>query len=96
MDRKKNKIINKKAIALNYKKDEIAPKLVSKGKGKDAKKIIDMANENSIPVITDSNLTDTIYQLEINDYIPQELYEIIAAIYSYVMKKREIKNEEEN
>ncbi len=88
---------NKKSIALKYEKEkDIAPKLISKGKGKEAEKILKMADDYDIPVITDSNLTDNLYQLSINENIPEELFEIIATIYSFVMRKKENKNEKED
>ncbi len=95
-EKKKGSILKSKSVALHYNKSEIAPKLVAKGSGINAKKIIDIAKENDIPVITDSNLTDNIYQLEINEFVPEELFEILATIYSFVMKKREIKDEKED
>ncbi|MFN3411258.1 MAG: EscU/YscU/HrcU family type III secretion system export apparatus switch protein [Exilispira sp.] len=96
MDETERKRLSKKTCALKYNSDEPAPRLISKGKGMDAEKIIEEASRNGIPVISDDNLADNLYRLQINEFIPEELFEIIAAIYSYVMKKKENRNEKED
>ncbi|MCR4421517.1 MAG: EscU/YscU/HrcU family type III secretion system export apparatus switch protein [Exilispira sp.] len=96
MNKKYPKKYNKKSVALKYEKKNIAPKIVSKGEGKESEKILKMADDYNIPIITDSNLTDNLYQLNINDTIPKELFEIVATIYSFVMRKKENKNEKED
>lgn len=93
-DRKKELI--KKSIALKYKMGEISPRIVSKGKGKIAEKIIEQASKYDITIIRDKEITDNLYRLEINDFIPYELFEVIASVYTFVMRKKEFKNEKEN
>jgi Uncharacterized homolog of the cytoplasmic domain of flagellar protein FhlB len=62
----------KKAIALKYERGkDNAPRLVAKGKGYIAQKIIELAKENQIPVIQDEKLLSAAYNLDIYEEIPQ-------------------------
>lgn len=82
---------NKKAVALMYDPDNQAPQVVASGKGAIAKKIIDTAKENDVPLYKDTNLTDTLLKLDIGDCIPPELYGVVAEILVYVDKMDKIK-----
>ena len=71
---------NKKAIALKYQLTDIAPEISAKGKGKMAEKIIDLAIENGIYIKEDPEIADILYYLDIGQYIPEQLYNVIAGI----------------
>ena len=76
-----------KAIALKYEKDEDnAPKILTKGRGLLAEKIIEIAKKNEIPIHKDQVLTEILDNIEIDYEIPQFLFEIIAEIYAYTYK----------
>ena len=74
----------KKAVALSYDPDDSAPKIVATGKGKLAEKIVKTAREAKVPVHQDNKLADTLSKLDIGDYIPPELYEVVAEILVFV------------
>lgn len=74
----------KKAVALMYDPDDHAPQVVASGKGALAERIIDRAKEHDVPTYVDKGLTDTLMKLEIGDYIPPELYGVVAEILVYV------------
>ncbi len=82
---------SEKAAALKYRhgKDS-APKLVAKGKGKVAEKIIEIAKAHGIPVQEDEELVEFLSMLDLYQEIPPELYravaEILAFIYSLKIK----------
>lgn len=80
----KNKHKNKTAIALSYDPDESAPKIIATGKGYLADKILRVADESHIPVHKDVQLAGTLSKLDIGDYIPPELYEVVAEILIFV------------
>ncbi len=82
----KRKIKGKEtAVALRYDVDEyVAPKIVGKGKGEVAKKIIEKANENKIPVYKDEKLANQLSAMEMDSYIPEELYEAVAQILAFI------------
>lgn len=74
------------AIALQYKQGEQnAPKLLAKGIDFLALKIKDIARENKVPIVENPALARALYdQVEIEDEIPNEFYQAIAEIFTYV------------
>ncbi len=75
----------KKAVALSYKQDnDEAPRLSAKGAGDTAEKIIELAKKNNIPIQEDANLVGLLSQLELNQKIPSELYEVVAEIFAFI------------
>lgn len=81
----------KKAVALSYEPSEGAPKIVAQGQGLVAEKIIDKGKENDVPLYEDSKLAGTLMKLEIGDYIPEELYGVVAQILVFVDNMDRIK-----
>ncbi len=75
----------KKAVAIKYNKEEDdAPKVVAKGKNLIAEKIGKIAKENDIYIKKNANLANELYKLNINEEIPEELYEAVAKILIYI------------
>lgn len=91
MDERDKKPKVKQAIALEYDPGEVAPKVVASGKGALAEKIIEKAQEADVPLHQDSKLASTLSKLEIGDYIPPELYEVVAEILVFVDEMEKIK-----
>lgn len=79
-----HKIRNKTAIALSYDADDTAPKVIASGRGYLADKMIQTAKENSVPVHRDEKLANTLSKLEIGEYIPPELYNVVAEVLVFV------------
>ena len=77
----------KKAIGIRYKEEkDSAPKIIAKGQGKLAEKIIKIAEENGIHIKKDKNLLEILYKMDIAEEIPEELYEVLAEILTYVYR----------
>ncbi|MBN2651663.1 MAG: EscU/YscU/HrcU family type III secretion system export apparatus switch protein [Spirochaetales bacterium] len=74
----------KKAVAINYKEGSYAPKILSKGGGVFAEKILEKAEEYDIPIVEDGDLVEILFASEIFDYIPEDVFEITATILAYV------------
>lgn len=74
----------KKAVALAYDPKDQAPQVVAAGKGELAERIIQRAKEHDVPTYVDKGLADTLSHLDIGDYIPPELYGVVAEILFYV------------
>ena len=72
------------AVAIKYDPGEVAPKIIATGKGKVAEKIIETAKENDVALHKDSKLSNTLSKLDIGEYIPPELYEVVAEILVFV------------
>lgn len=77
----------KAAVAIQYNRQAMtAPKVVAKGRGIVAERLIAMARENKIPVLEDKLLVETLEQLNLNQEIPPELYQVVAEILVVVYK----------
>lgn len=83
-----------KAVALRYSMEEdAAPIVIASGYGHIADKIIDIAENQGIPVFRDDSAASMLCMLEVGRTIPPELYEIVAAIYVQLLKTSDsIKN----
>ena len=79
------------AIALSYKAGEEAPKGIATGKGYVAEKILDKAKEVDIPIHKDEKVANALADLELGEYIPRELYEVVAEIMVFVGNMDKIK-----
>lgn len=76
-----------KAVALRYDTERYnAPVVVASGCGEIAKKIIDVAEKNGIPVYRDDSAASLMCMLRVGSNIPPELYEVVAAIYISLLK----------
>ncbi len=73
-----------KAVVLSYSShQDIAPRIVAKGRGELAKRIIQLARENNLPMFTDPALADFLLQLAVGDPIPPVVYQVVAEIYAF-------------
>lgn len=80
-------MMNKKAVALRYDENrDVAPVIVASGLGYLAEKIVEIANENGVPVYEDNSLATVLTQLDLGTAIPEELYQAIVDIYTYFLK----------
>lgn len=81
-----NRIMNKKAVALKYDENgKKAPVIVASGKGYMAEKIVEIANENDVPVYEDNSLASVLSQLDLGCEIPQELYKAVVDLYVFFL-----------
>lgn len=82
---------NKSAVALEYEPSEKAPKVIASGRGYLAEKIINAAEEEDIPIHQDAKLTKSLENIEIGEFIPQELYQVVAEVLVFVDAMDKIK-----
>lgn len=76
------------AIALKYDpKTMHAPQVLAKGAGPIALKIKEMARFHHIPCVENKPLARTLFkEIEVNQYIPRELYKAVAEVLAYVYR----------
>ena len=75
------------AAALRYRQgDDAAPRLVAKGMGKIAEKIIETAREAGIPIHEDPDLVALLMTLNIDAMIPPELYVAVAEVLAFIYR----------
>lgn len=85
MSEEKKKL--KEVVALTYKQNlENAPTVIAKGKGSIAENLIKIAQEHHIPIQEDPSLVALLGQLDINESIPEELYQAVAEVFAFVYR----------
>lgn len=74
------------AVALLYNRDEgVAPKVTAKGRDLVAQNIKKVAAENKVPIVENKPLARALYAaVEIDHYIPADLFEAVADVLAYV------------
>ncbi|MGD8385789.1 MAG: EscU/YscU/HrcU family type III secretion system export apparatus switch protein [Desulfobacteraceae bacterium] len=77
----------KKAVALKYEpgKDG-APRVTAKGKGLVARRIMEIAREEGIPISEDPDLVGALIQLDFDEEIPPDLYKAVAEILAFAYR----------
>jgi flagellar biosynthesis protein len=72
------------AVALHYNASgNGAPRVVAKGGGQLAEKIIETAREHNVPLQEDSALASALSRLELGREIPRELYVAVAHVLAF-------------
>ena len=76
------------AVALQYTEDLPAPIILASGRGPMAKAIMRIARESGVTIIADTDLADSLIQLDVNTLIPESLYGVIAELLVFVRNLR--------
>jgi flagellar biosynthetic protein FlhB len=75
------------AVALLYEPGQMdAPTVVAKGQNRVAEKIRELAQAHSVPLVNNPPVARALYQVEVGETIPVELFEAVAAILAYVYR----------
>lgn len=76
-----------KAVALRYdRQQEQSPRVVAKGMGRIAEKILALAREHNIPIQEDADLVEVLSRLELYAEIPSSTYVVVAEILAFVYR----------
>lgn len=67
------------AVSLEY-HGEGAPTVTAKGKGHFAEEIIEIAKAHGIPIKSDEQLASLLSQVELDEEIPEALYEAVVQV----------------
>ena len=79
----------KLAVALEYERgSREAPRVIAKGRGLIAERIIALAEENDIVIESNPALAKALSGVELEDEIPVELFEAVAEIIGFVLRAR--------
>jgi FlhB-like protein len=77
----------RRAAAIRYNAEQhAAPRLVAKGAGLLADRIVEIARENGVYVHEDPDLVAVLSRLEVDTEIPEELYRAVAEILAFVYR----------
>ena len=83
----------KQAVAIRYDATkEASPRVVAKGRGNIAMKIIELAEENDIPIYEDRDLVELLSAVELFDEVPPELYSAVAEVLVWVYRVNQSAN----
>lgn len=83
----KNEHNRKTAIAMSYDQNsENAPKITAKGSGFVAENILEKAREHNIPIQEDASLVELLGKLNINENIPEDLYQAVAEVFAFIYR----------
>jgi flagellar biosynthesis protein len=73
-----------RAVAIHYTEDLPAPIVLASGRGQMAEAIVRIARESGVTLVADPELVDALIPLNVNSFIPESLYEVIAALLVFV------------
>ena len=76
----------REAIALAYSQTDTAPRVVARGKGVIAEKIIARAQEHGVYVHESPELVALLTQVDIDEHIPPQLYMAIAELLAWLYR----------
>jgi len=80
----------KKASAIAYNDAEGIPRLLAKGRGREAEEIIALAKEAGIEIVEDSSLAALLDAgVKTGDFVPPWCWEAVAKILAFVISKEE-------
>jgi len=78
------------AVALEYDEENMeAPRVVAKGEHAIAKQIIDVARAHGVPIVRDVALARALRDLEIEEEIPEDLYDAVAEVLRLAWAERD-------
>ncbi len=78
------------AVAIKYDREKGgAPKVVAKGMRKNAETIKDIARSAGVPILRNVPLAQALNKLELEEEIPEELYEAVAEVLNFVYELKE-------
>ena len=79
--------LRSQAVALRYDdRRDPAPRVVAKGKGKIAEKILEVARRCGVPIHEDADLVEVLAKIELDQMIPPALYQAVAEILAFLYR----------
>ena len=74
----------KRAVAMAYRAEDGAPRVVAKGAGVSAEAIISLARESGVYVHQSPELVKLLMGIDLDSEIPPELYQAVAEILAWL------------
>jgi flagellar biosynthesis protein len=73
------------AVALEYEKSR-APRVTAIGRGELARRIVELAEANGVPIAEKPELAAMLSRVELDAEIPVNLYRAVAEVLAYVLR----------
>ena len=78
------------AVAIKYDKEKGgAPRVVAKGMRKNAETIKEIARQAGVPILRNIPLAQALHKLDLEEEIPEELYEAVAEVLNFVFELKQ-------
>ncbi len=78
------------AVAIKYDKEKGgAPRIVAKGMRKNAETIKEIARQAGVPILRNIPLAQALHKLDLEEEIPEELYEAVAEVLNFVFELKQ-------
>lgn len=74
----------RQALALSYGESDGAPRLVAKGYGDVAERIIAEARSHGVPIHDSPELVGLLMRLNLDEKVPPQLYQVVAELLAWV------------
>lgn len=82
-----DRMVIPRAVALRYRQSQdAAPRVVARGRGAIARKIMEIADSHGIPVLHNSALLDFLMSVEVEGEIPEIAFRAVAEIYAFLIE----------
>jgi flagellar biosynthesis protein FlhB len=79
------------AVALEYRKDMGAPRVLAKGRDHVAARIREEARKHEIPIVENKPLAQTLFKsVEVGDIIPAQLFAAVAEVLAYLVRIKQL------
>lgn len=76
----------RKAIALMYDPSLPAPLVLAKAGGRGAERMIALAGQAGVPVVSDEGLAEGLIPLDVGALVPFEYWELVAKVFIFIRK----------
>lgn len=85
--------LRRRAVALRYDRErESAPRVIGKGRGYMAERIIELAQAEGITVYEDPDLVTMLSALDVSAQIPPKLYQVVAEVLAFVYRMNKMRS----
>ena len=81
-------MMESKAAALGYDKDDPAPKVLARGMGVSADTLIRIARQSGVPVVESPDLAQSLSAFKPFDFVPEKYWVAVAEIFRFVYETR--------
>ena len=86
----------RKAVALKYIEGTEAPVILAKGQGRTADLMLEEAEKQGIPVTQDKILVDMLGLSSAGDIVPENTWQALAVIFSFILSQNEKEKKNEH
>ncbi len=82
-------MLSRKASALAYDAEDFAPRVLAKGRGREAERIAELAAAAGVQIVEDAALAALLDAAEVGAYIPADCWKAVAAVLAFVLAEEE-------